>query len=283
MNGSRTGPGAGSSVGPGHGAGIDPACSDTVMSAMTRTPSPWSPHEEERDTVTDVHGQPFVCLREVDLFADLTPADIERLENAAPHRTYARGELIYSPHQRETRLFIVKAGRVRIFRVAEDGKALTLAILEPGTIFGEMLLVGQQMYDNYAEALETTTLCQLSTADVEEHFLSNPKVAVRVSRLLGEQVARLEERLTDMALRPLLARTASTLLTLAAAAPRTRFGSAAAVALTHEQLAGLLGATREATSKTMSDLASRGLIRQGRGRIIVEDLDGLRQIAHSTA
>lgn len=262
--------------------GMDPVCTHTVMSAMTRTTRPWAPHEKETDSVTDAHRRPFTCLTEGDLFTDLSLADREALEAASPHRTYQRGELIYSPHHPETTLFIVKAGRVRIFRVAEDGKALTLAILEPGAIFGEMLLVGQQMYDNYAEALETTTLCQLGTAEVEEHFLSNPKVAVRISRLLGEQVARLEERLTDMALRPLAARAASTLLTLAATAPRTRFGSTPAVTLTQEQLAGLLGATREATSKTMAELATRGLIRQGRGRILVEDLEGLRRIAHTT-
>jgi len=258
------------------------ACTRTVMTAMTGSSRPWAPHEQETAPVTDAYGEPFSCLTEVDLFADLSPEDVETLERMSPHRSFGRGELIYSPHHPETTLFIVKAGRVRIFRVAEDGKALTLAILEPGAIFGEMLLVGQQMYDNYAEALEPATLCQLGTAEVEEHFLSNPKVAVRISRLLGQQVARLEERLTDMALRPLTARTARTLLALAEAAPRTRFGSTPAVTLTHEQLAGLLGATREATSKTMAELAAQGLIRQGRGRFLVDDIDGLRRMAHTT-
>lgn len=109
-----------------------------------------------------------------------------------------------------------------------------------------------------------------------------PEIAVRISRLLGEQVGRLEERLTDMALRPLAARTTATLLKLGDAAPRNRLTSARAVKLTHEQLAGLLGVSREATSKTMADFAAHGLIRQGRGRITIEDADKLRRISRST-
>ncbi len=227
-------------------------------------------------------GESFSCLNAVELFADLTARDFAALDRDSPPRRFRSGELLFSQSQPSVSLFILKAGRVRIFRVAEDGKTLTIAILEPGAVFGEMLLVGQRMNGSCAEALEDSTVCQLSAADVEKHFLSNPKIAVKISRLLGEQVAQLEERLTDMALRPLAARTASTLTTLAGTAPRARFKQSVSVRLTHEQLAGLLGATREATSKTMSDLAGRGFIRQGRGRIIIEDIEGLRSLSRST-
>ncbi|WP_255412620.1 helix-turn-helix domain-containing protein [Cryobacterium sp. Y62] len=79
-----------------------------------------------------------------------------------------------------------------------------------------------------------------------------------------------------------MARVASTLVKLAAAAPPPRFGHAAVVTLTPEQLAGRLGATREATSKTMAELAVRNLIRQGRGRIIIQDTAALQTIARRT-
>ncbi|WP_026548696.1 Crp/Fnr family transcriptional regulator [Arthrobacter sp. Br18] len=261
--------------------GLNAACSTTIVSAASKTTTLWAPHEREEEPLAET-GEPFSCLNAVELFADLTAEEMDTLDRMAPPRLFHSGELVFSQSQPTKALFILKAGRIRIFRVAEDGKTLTIAILEPGAVFGEMLLVGMQMYDNYAEALEESTVCQLSAAEVENHFLSNPKLAVRISRLLGEQVARLEERLTDMALRPLSARTAATLLTLADAAPRNRFTHSVAVKLTHEQLAGLLGATREATSKTMSDFAATKLIRQGRGRIIIEDAEGLRRTSRTT-
>ncbi|EXF23832.1 cyclic nucleotide-binding protein [Nesterenkonia sp. AN1] len=229
----------------------------------------------------------FTCLNEMDLFADLTPAEIEAMHMMVPERRFGPGDLIFSQSEPVSALFVLKSGRVRIFRVAEDGKALTLAILEPGAVFGEMLLVGQQMYENYAEAVEDSVICQLTVEDVERHLVADPRIALRIAKLLGDEVARLEERLTDLALRPLAARTAKTLLTLAESAPTNalsaRLGHGSLIRITHEQLAGLLGATREATSKTVSDFAGKGLIRQSRGRITVRDSQRLRSIARTTS
>jgi CRP/FNR family cyclic AMP-dependent transcriptional regulator len=260
---------------------LSDACSTAVLSAAGVWARAWAPHEREVDPLVET-GEPFSCLNAVDIFADLTARDFAALDRMAPPKRFSSGELVFSQSQPVNALFILKEGRIRIFRVAEDGRTLTLAILDPGAIFGEMLLVGQQMYDNYAEAIEDSVVCQLSAADVEEHFLSNPKIAVKISRLLGEQVARLEGRLSDMALRPLTARAAAILLTLDDTAPRNRLTNTRAVKLTHEQLAGLLGVSREATSKTMADFAAHGLIRQGRGRITIEDADELRRISRST-
>ncbi len=228
-------------------------------------------------------AEPFSCLTEVDLFADLSTAEIDAMNLMAPARLFRAGELVFSQSQPVTALFILKTGRVRVYRVTEDGKALTMAILEPGAVFGEMLLVGQRMYDNYAEAIEDVAICQLTVAQVEQYLLSDPRIAVRISRLLGEQVVRLEERLTDLAFRPLAARVAGTLLKLAEATPAPRFGRTIVVRLTHEQLAGLLGATRESTSKIMADFAARNLIRQGRGRIVIQDPAALHGVARRTA
>ena len=245
-----------------------------VASAPTGDRRPWSPDGRETNPLQPTSGEPFSCLSEVELFADLSADEIAAFDRMAPARAFRNGEIVFSQSQPVTALFILKKGRVRIFRVTEDGKALTMAILEPGAVFGEMILVGQRMYDNYAEAIEDTQICQLGVRDVERHLLSDPRIAIRVSRYLGEQVARLEERLTDLALRPLLARASSTLVRLAGSQRASRLGHVT-IRLTHDQLAGLLGATRESTSKTMADLASRGLIRQARGRIVLIDVDGL--------
>ncbi|WP_205787344.1 Crp/Fnr family transcriptional regulator [Specibacter cremeus] len=258
-------------------------CGNNLAAVPTGDRRPWSPQEREADPLMPGPTDPFSCLTEVDLFADLSAAEMAAMDRMAPPRLYRAGEMVFTQSQPVTALFILKSGRVRVFRVAEGGKALTMAILEPGAVFGEMLLVGQRMYDNYAEAIEDSMICRLSTAEVERFLLADPRIAIRIARLLGEQVARLEERLTDLALRPLAARAASTLLNLAENAPPQRFGHAPAVRLTHEQLAGLLGASREATSKTMAELAAGRLIRQGRGRIIIEDAGALRTMARRTS
>ncbi|WAH98169.1 Crp/Fnr family transcriptional regulator [Arthrobacter sp. MMS18-M83] len=259
-------------------------CGEDVASALTGDRRPWSPQERDVSPLSPAFGlsDGFSCLNEVDLFADLTEAEIQAMDLMAPARMFRRGELVFSQAQPVTALFILKSGRVRVFRVTEDGKALTMAILEPGAVFGEMTLLGQRMYDNYAEAIEDSAICRLDSIDVEHFLLSDPRIAIRISRLLGEQVARLEERLTDLALRPLAARVASTLLSLAETAPAGRFGHGRQIRLTHEQIAGLLGATREATSRILAEMAARGIIRQGRGRISLQNTAALRTMARST-
>lgn len=253
---------------------------DELASGAAR-PRPWSPEARETDPLDALldGGGAFACLNEVDLFADLSAAELGGMDLMAPAKLVRRGELLYSQAQPVKALFILKTGRVRVFRVAEDGKALTLAILEPGAVFGEMVLVGQRMYDSYAEAIEDSMVCQLDVVDVEHFLLSDPRIAIRISRLLGERVAELEGRLSDLALRSLPARVASTLLGMARWPSPARYGRAPTIRLTHEQVAGLLGATREATSKILSDFSSRGLIRQGRGRITLTDPPRLRAIA----
>lgn len=262
--------------------------SDDARLGSLGHPSPWSPWgarpAEGRDARADAPPDPFSCLSEVDLFADLSRAEMDEMDRMAPSTVFRRGQLLYSQAQPVGSLFILKSGRVRVFRIAEDGKALTLAILEPGAVFGEMVLVGQRMYDGYAEAIDDALICRLSVADVERFLLADPRIAVRVARILGERVAELEDRLTDLALRPLQARVAATLLTLTRPASTSsgRFGRGLQVRLTHEQLAGVIGATREATSRVLGDFADRGLIRQGRGRIVVPDPAALRRVTRDT-
>ncbi|MGH3713181.1 MAG: Crp/Fnr family transcriptional regulator [Micromonosporaceae bacterium] len=216
------------------------------------------------------------CMSEVDIFADLTAPEMDAIAAAAPMRTYAAGELLYSPHNPVHTLFILKRGRVRVFRIAGDGRALTTAIITPGTIFGEMVLLGQHMYDNYAEAIDEAVVCVMSREDVHRFLLSDPRIAARITTILGERLIEMERRLTDTVFKSVPQRIAATLCTLAGQQRRLGVGSRIAhVKLTHEQLAALVGTSRETATKTLNELAHRGLLRLGRGRITILDTEGV--------
>lgn len=221
--------------------------------------------------------EPYSCLSEVELFQDLSPADMNRLNAMLPLQTLPSGQIIYDPNNPQESLFIIKTGRVRIFQLSSSGKALTLSILTAGSVFGQMTVLGQNMGNSYAEALEEVQICRLNYEQVSAHFLGDSRIAVRVSQILGRKVTELETRLADLALRPLPARLASLLLQLT----DTSFNwgrRSPVVRLTHEQLAQLAGATRESVSKVLANFADMGIIRQGRGRISLIDLPALRDI-----
>lgn len=213
-------------------------------------------------------------LAEVDIFADLSGPEMQAIAEAAPMRTYRGGEMLYTPHQQVEALFILKRGRVRIFRVSPDGRALTTAIITPGTIFGEMVLLGQQMYDNYAEALGDATVCVMSRADVHRFLLSDPRIATRITEILGTRLAAMEQRLTEAIFKTVPQRVAATLLALSSEPQRRpgllSFGQRP-IAITHEQLAALVGTSRETVTKALGDLAERGVIKLHRGKITILD------------
>ncbi|MFR0358538.1 Crp/Fnr family transcriptional regulator [Streptomyces sediminimaris] len=253
-------------------------------------PPPWAPgrreephHMIDRDDDTEAPERTW-CISEVDIFRDLSDAEMDAIATAAPMKTYSAGEILHSPQQPSEVLFILKRGRVRIFRVSADGRALTCAIISPGTIFGEMALLGQRMYDNFAEALDDVTVCVMSRADVHKFLLSDARIAARITEILGRRLADLEQRLSDSVFKSVPQRLATTLATLAArdgtTTVRLRPGVRhPQISLTHEQLAALAGTSRETCTKVLHDFADRGLLRLSRGRITVLDLPRLTDAA----
>ena len=239
---------------------------------------PWASGRREELADVERRGQgseDLWCMSEVDIFSDLDDQEMAAIAAAAPMRQFAPGELLYSPPQPMETLFILKQGRVRIFRVSRDGRALTTAIITPGTIFGEMLLLGQQMHDNFAEALDKVTVCVMSRSDVQRFLLSDSRIAARISEILGNRVSQLERRLSDTVFKSVPQRIATTLCLLAGQEPRRLLGRGIQIQLTHEQVAALAGTSRETTTKILNEYADQGLVHLGRGRITIADLPRL--------
>jgi CRP/FNR family transcriptional regulator, cyclic AMP receptor protein len=249
------------------------------LDAIAGHARPWAPGRREDDMqiqqAADNPDRPW-CMSEVDIFCDLEEREMEEMSHAAPMRTYPAGTLVFSPHQPVQALFILKKGRIRMFRVSEDGRALTTAIIEPGTIFGEMVTVGQQMHGSFAEAMDQVVVCVMSQFDVRRLLLGDPRIATRIAETMGRRLGELEQRLSDAVFKSVPERVAGTVATLAQGRSRLRGDQ---VRITHEQLAALAGTSRETTTKVLGGFADQGMISLGRGRITVLDLDRLREIA----
>jgi CRP/FNR family cyclic AMP-dependent transcriptional regulator len=249
-----------------------------------------TPGQEEGDTVKTEAGSasapspttPVFCLSEVEVFQDLTPQEMADLAAHAPMRTAATGTLLWSPHEPHPVLFIVKAGSVRIYRLSPEGRRLTLAVLGPGALFGEMELVGQRMGEGFAETLEPSVLCLMSEQDVRSMLLADTRITTRIITGLGRRLADVEQRLADTVLKTVPQRLAAVLYRMATAAPpETRIlpPRGPQIRLTHEQLAELVGTTRETATKLLGELRSADLVSLRRGGIVVLDLEGLRAVA----
>ncbi len=215
-------------------------------------------------------------LSEMAVFQDLTPREMEELNRITTMSTVRKGRVFYRPEEPGEVLFILKEGRVQLYRISPEGKKLIITTLGPHTLFGEMALLGTRMHNTFAEAVEDCLICVMSRADLERLILSKPKVALRILEITGRRLREAEERLESMAFKGIPARLASLLLRLS-----DEQGGDEVRGLTHQDLAEMVGTYRETATQVLNELKSQGLIEIRRKRIQILDREGLQDVAES--
>lgn len=207
-------------------------------------------------------------LRQTDLFRDLSGAEMQEIDRMTAMTTCRRGKVFYTPGETGEVLFILKKGRVNVYRIAPDGKKLVTATVEAGTVFGEMSLIGQGMHDSFAEAADECTLCVMSRADVEYLLTTKPALALRVVEIMAGRLREAEARLESVAFRSVPARIAATLVQLSHDGRQIN-------GVSHQELADMVGTYRETVTRVLNDFQAEGLIELGRMRIRLLDPDRL--------
>jgi CRP/FNR family transcriptional regulator, cyclic AMP receptor protein len=213
-------------------------------------------------------------LRMVDIFQDLGEAQIAELDRTTTLVTCRRGKIFYMPEDTSEALFLLKEGRVQLYRLSAEGKKLVIGSIGPGSVFGEMALIGQGMHNSFAEAIEDCVLWVMSREQVERLLATRPQVALRIFEALGRRLREAEARLEEIGFKGIPARLATLLLQIA-----EDQGSDTITGLTHQDLGERIGTYRETTTQTLNGFKSQGLIAIGRKRIAILDREGLRRTA----
>ena len=215
-------------------------------------------------------------LSDVELFRDLSDRDRTELERMTTLTNVPRGRVFYQPEDVSEVLFLVKQGQVQLYRISPEGKKLVIATLGTGAIFGEMALLGQQMHNAFAEAIEDSVILVMSRADLERLILNKPILGLRMLEITGRRLSDAESRLEDMAFKGIPARLASLLLRLAAERDTDEI-----TGLTHQDLAETIGTYRETATQVLNDMKMAGIIEIGRKRITILDRARLLELARS--
>lgn len=215
-------------------------------------------------------------LSELMVFQDLSPREMEELNRITTMSTVPKGRVFYRPEEPGEVLFILKEGKVQLYRISPEGKKLVITTLGPHTLFGEMALLGTKMHNTFAEAVEDCLICVMSRTDLERLILNKPQVALRILAVTGKRLRDAEERLENMAFKGIPARLASLLLRLS-----EEQASIDITGLTHQDLAESVGTYRETATQVLNDLKNDGLIEIGRKRITILDGERLGAVAES--
>ncbi|MCC6179861.1 MAG: Crp/Fnr family transcriptional regulator [Chloroflexi bacterium] len=234
----------------------------TVSASITPSLSQFAPELKVRHLST------------IDIFRDLEPQVLSWLAVHTRMVTARRGQHIYTPGETSEALFLLKAGRIRIYRLTVEGKKLVLSTLGPHTFFGDMPLAGQQMYGTFAETMEDSTICVLGREDLERLIRTRPQVAIRLLEITGRRLLDAESVIEDFAFKGIPGRIATVLLKLSATGD-----GLSVVGYTHQDIAEMIGSYRETTTQTLDDFKRRGVVEIGRRHIKILDRRALELIA----
>jgi CRP-like cAMP-binding protein len=204
----------------------------------------------------------------------LNQEEIDTLGRLTTMTSCKAGKVFYQPEDESEVLFLLKKGHVQLYRLSATGKKIVTCIVEPGSFFGEMAIIGQGMHRTFAEAMDECVLCVMSRADVERYLLSHPKVARRLTEALGKRLVETETRLEELAFKSVPARLAGLLLRSASHDDNTIEGH------THQDLAEAIGSYRETVTLTLNEFKHQGLVEIERKAIKLLDREGLGRIAN---
>ena len=223
-------------------------------------------------------------LKQCDLFRRLSPEHLARLEPRCRSRTFKRGEPIYLPTESAQAALVLAEGRVKIGSLTDDGKQTILAFIEPGELFGELALLDGGPREEFAEAAEKSTVILIPADAVQGLLAECPEVALGVTKLIGMRRRKVERRLKSLLFRSNRQRLVSLLLELAdgygqpcddPAPGAVKLG----IKLSHQDLASVIGSTRETVTVVLGELQSEGLVSVGRRKITLSDPASLEKAA----
>jgi CRP-like cAMP-binding protein len=199
-------------------------------------------------------------LRLNPLFAGLDGEAIARIAALCTRRQLAAGEVLFVKGDEGDALYGIRRGQIRIATGTEAGKRLTLNVLGPGDLLGEIALLDGRSRTADAIAAEPTELFTVRRQDFLRLLEREPRIAVHLIELLCERFRWINERMEETALQPLEVRLARRIRALAA-----DFGTD--LHISQEELGILLGVTRESVNRQLQQWRRKGIIELGRGRI----------------
>lgn len=203
----------------------------------------------------------FEYLKNIPVFADLPDEFLKQVHEKTTERLYRKSVVIFFEGDPGDGFYYVKSGKVKIVKTTDDGREHIINILNPGDLFAEVLLFNNRPYPATAVAVENSSVGVIRNADLERLVLSNNKLALQLIKALSQRLLYAQQKIKNLALNDVMARTAEVLLRLGREQGRAD-GSHIEIMLdlSRQDLASLVGTTRETVTRTLAALKKDGVI-----------------------
>lgn len=207
-------------------------------------------------------------LSQISIFEEMSREEIreiDQLDTIHHFNWIAKNTLVQTPESAREGLHFVKEGKLRLYKLNDNGKQFTLGILTRGNIFGELNSFAFGTRRVFIETMEPSLLCTIPEPQFERLMINRPQLALKFLKALSDRLKEREDQLEQFALHGLRKRVLHLLSTLSAKFGVIQDGYALIdLPLSHQEIANMLGASREAVSNVMSELAKEGVVKISR-------------------
>jgi CRP/FNR family transcriptional regulator, cyclic AMP receptor protein len=226
--------------------------------------------------MSNVRTQVSAALRQAQLFADLSEAEMQALSARAVRKLYRPGELLFSEGEPCAGFYVVASGRVRIFKTSASGREQVLSLEGQGSSVAELPVFDGGPYPASVVAVDDSELVFVSRKDFLTFCLEHPQVALKVIAVVGARLRRLVGIIEQLSFTTVRQRLLNILVDAAQQHPST--GKAVEITLpaSHQELANQIGTVRELVSRNLMRLQAEGLIEVAGRSIVVPDLAALQ-------
>lgn len=221
-------------------------------------------------------------LRQVSIFRDLPQDTLADLARRVWHREAAAGSVIVSQQEPGEALFVIASGKVKVVLYGETGREIILSILRGGDFFGEMSLLDRQPRSANVVAVERALLLGLDREAFQTHLAAHRRTALAILAEMSRRLRHADEIIGNLALLDVYARVARIIRELAQNQGETVDGGLLIRERpTQQEIAGLIGTSRETVSRALNDFTRRGLLEMNGKQILVSwgFLHGLEEAA----
>ena len=221
-------------------------------------------------------GESVELLSRVPLFSELSREELERISRVSVARSFPAGVRVFHEGDHSDACYLVRKGDLRVTREHSDGRAIALATLGPGDLFGELAMLDGEARSASVETLTDSELLALPAADVRRLLADRPEISVKLIAALTKRLRETNERVARQSFQTVPSRVAGVLTQLIAEDSASVGGQGITIHMTQADLAQLAGTSRESVSRFLATLERAGVVRVGRGRVTVVEPRRLR-------
>lgn len=215
-------------------------------------------------------------LRKIPLLEGVPAERLTELSQEVEIREIPRRQVIYLPGDPGDRVFFINGGRVKCSKVTRDGKELTLAYRGAGQLFGELCVIDATPRDEMAEAMKNAIITEVPRDLFKNLMVSDPKLCFAFACIIGERRRAIETKLEHLVFRDVQAKLAALLLELSEEyGVEHEEGTQIGLKITHQEMANLIGSTRETISLTLAQFKKKGLLDLNGRTVILKNQEGL--------